>query len=91
MKKISFVFLFLILLLILSLDWFNHSSYKALEISDDCKIGIDLNHNGNISEKEYFSLDKIRTFCSAKDISEIEKSIGKLSLKEKIYLAIKTK
>lgn len=91
MKKISFVFLFLILLIILSLDWFNHSTYRALNISDDCKIGIDLNNNGKISENEYFSLDKIRTFCSKNDIEEIEKITGKLSQKEKIYLEIKTK
>ena len=91
MKKISFVILILILLLILSLDWFNHTSYKALEISDDCKIGIDINKNGNISEKEFFSLDKIKTFCTPKDIEEIEKSVGKLSEQEKIYLAITTK
>ncbi|MDO5304089.1 MAG: hypothetical protein Q4E87_00770 [bacterium] len=86
MKKISFVILFVILLIILSLDCFNHTTYKALKISDDCKIGIDLNKNGNISEKEYFKLEKIRTFCSKNDIEEIEKITGKLSVQEKIYL-----
>lgn len=90
MKKISFVFLFLILLIILSLDYFNHSTYRSLIISDDCKIGIDLNKNNKISEKEYFTLDKILTFCSKKDIDEIEKITGKLSQQEKIYFAIKT-
>ncbi len=91
MKKISFVILFVILLIILSLDCFNHTTYKALKISDDCKIGIDLNKNGNISEKEYFKLEKIRTFCSKNDIEEIEKITGKLSVQEKIYLELKTK
>lgn len=90
MKKISFVTLFFILLLILFLDWFNHTSYKALSVSDDCKIGIDINDNSNISEDEYFSLNNIKTFCSPENLSLLENKIGKLSENEKIYFSLKT-
>lgn len=91
MKKITFGILFLFLLLILSFNQFFHSSYKALSITDDCKIGIDINDNGKISENEYFSLENIKTFCSTEDINYIENRIGKLSDKEKIHLYLKTK
>lgn len=91
MKKNTCVTLFFILLLILSLDWFNHTSYRALKISDDCKIGIDINNNNRISEEEFFSLDKITTFCTFDSISSAENKIGKLNKKQKIYLSLKTK
>lgn len=91
MKKISFLTLFFILLLILFFDWFNHTSYNALSVSDDCKIGIDFNNNSNISENELYSLVNISTLCSQDNLKLFEDKIGKLSENEKIYFAIKTK
>lgn len=91
MKKITCLSLFFILLLILSLDWFNHTSYRALKISNDCKIGIDINNNNKIAEEEFFSLDKITVFCTFDSIDSAENKIGKLNKKQKIYLALKTK
>ncbi len=91
MKKITLGILFLILLIILSFNYFLHSSYKALLITDNCKIGIDINDNGKISENELFSLDDITTFCSPDNISYLENKIGKLSDNEKIHLSLKTK
>ena len=90
MKKISFLTLFFILLLILFFDWFNHTSYKALSVSNDCKIGIDFNNNSNISENELYSLVNISTLCSQDNLNLFEDKIGKLSDNEKIYFAIKT-
>ena len=91
MKKSAFSILFLLLLIILFLDFFIHSSYRVLSISDNCQIGIDFNHNGKISDDELFSLQNIKNFCSDKDISYNEKFIGPLSEHEKLYFKIISK
>ncbi|MCR5260568.1 MAG: FAM83 family protein [Candidatus Gastranaerophilales bacterium] len=73
------------------MDYFNHSSYDALYITDDCEIGLDFNRNGKITEEEIVSLPNIRNFCSDKDIKENEKVIGNLSETEKLYFKIISK
>ena len=90
MKKFSYLILTLIFILIICFEKLEQSSYQALEISDDCKIGIDLNHNDKITDDEYYEFEEINNFCTAENISKNEKYVGKLSDKEKIYLKILT-
>lgn len=86
MKIKSFVFLFIILLIIIIAHLIESTTYQALEITDDCKIGIDINKNGSISDYEYFEIKGIRPFCSASDFSKNEKYTGVLNENAKIYL-----
>ena len=91
MKKISFCLLFFILISILYCDWLFSTSHQAIMITDDCKIGIDINHNDNIKDDEFYDLDNIRNFCSDENILENEKIIGNLSEHEKLYFKIISK
>ena len=91
MKKISFCLFFFILISILYCDWLFSTSHQAIMITDDCKIGIDINHNDNIKDDEFYDLDNIRNFCSNENILENEKIIGNLSEHEKLYFKIISK
>ena len=64
MKIKTFVTLFIILLIIFLSNFIRKTSYNALEITDECKIGIDLNRNGAISEEEFFEIKDITPLCT---------------------------
>ena len=66
MKIKSFFCLFVILLIIIFSSIINEYSYQAIEVTDDCKIGIDINHNGTIKENEYFEISGITPFFCGK-------------------------
>lgn len=91
MKKSYFAIFCVVFLTILFTDYFNHTSYQAIYVTDDCKIGIDFNQNDKISEDEIVDLPNICNFCSDKNIAENEKITGKLSEHEKLYFKIISK
>lgn len=91
MKLKSFFILLILLIFSILISLLDETNYHAVYIDDNCNIGIDINKNLKISEKEIFSLENISPFCSEKSIADNESKIGKLSQKEKIFLKYQTK
>lgn len=89
MKIKTFVILFLILLAAIAISKVRSTSYQAIEITDDCKIGIDLDKNYSITENEYFELKEITPFCTPESFKD--QRLGDFSENERIYLEQQTK
>ncbi|MGN0013794.1 MAG: phosphatidylserine/phosphatidylglycerophosphate/cardiolipin synthase family protein [Candidatus Gastranaerophilaceae bacterium] len=90
MKIKSFIILFAIFLFILVFNKFNETTYQAMEISDDCKIGIDINKNGSITDKEFFEIKDIIPYCSAENLTKNTSVSGDINKNGKIFLHQKT-
>ena len=90
MKIKSFIILFAIFLFILAINKFNETTYQAMEISDDCKIGIDINKNGSITDNEFFEIKDIVPYCSAENFTKNENVSGDINENGKIFLHQKT-
>ena len=88
MKIKTFVTLFIILLIIFLSNFIRKTSYNALEITDECKIGIDLNRNGAISEEEFFEIKDITPLCTPESFKN--QNYAPFTENEQIYITQKT-
>ena len=68
MKKHSYIFIFIIFFLILLIEFINKNTYRVIDITDDCKLVVDLNKNYKINDDEIFEIPEIIPYCSEYNI-----------------------
>lgn len=86
MKIKSFVTLLLILLIIILKTLYDDNLYNVLEVTDDCKLGIDINKNGKITEDEYYTIKGINPLCSFDYMNNKSDELGNLEENQKIFI-----
>ena len=91
MKKRTIISICIIFILIIFTDIFRHNTYRAIDITSDCGIVIDLNRNYKQNDGEIFTINSIVSYCSEENINKnhnIEKNWTK---NEYTHLISKTK
>ena len=90
MKKHSYIFIFIIFFLILLIEFINKNTYRVIDITDDCKLVVDLNKNYKINDDEIFEIPEIIPYCSEDNIIK-NKNIESENWTKNEYLHLITK